>query len=250
MEPITIGMMLMAAAAGMNAKAANDANRKQQAEIRASQARQGALQDQATAKAKAHAQEYDPGERKNRNDQIAQDLTAGYEKEIAAPMVTAQGVQIGSTLPEGEGGGDYLKTRAREAAKTTESLRALAALMGRTGAASELRRGEAVRFGDTANDIAGVGRHAGNIWGADQAGISAAGNPSLGLQLGAAALNAYGMSNVMGAGLNGGSAVGAPAGGGGVGLQASPGQGSWLAAPANDGALRFGNTQGLKASWR
>lgn len=243
MDPISIGLML--AAAALSAKANNDAAKRQQAQTREAMGRQMAQQQRATETVAKRAGQFDAGERKDKNDAIAQQLTEGYEREVAAPAITAQGIQVGTTIPDADAGGDYLKTKARETAKSTASLRALAALMGRTGAASELRRGEAVSIGDTAGDIGRIGTGANNIWGADQVGIQAAGQPSLGMQLASSALGAYGMGRMASAGVGGApSSVGTPTGGGaagGLGFNPNGAQGMGLR-PGAGGA-------GLRAAW-
>lgn len=242
-DPVSIGLLLGSAA--LSLKANNDAAKRSQAQTREAMGRQMAQQQRATETVAKRAGQFDAGERKDRNDAIAQQLTEGLEREVAGPMVTAQGIQVGTTIPDAQGGGDYLKAKARETARATESLRALAALMGRTGAASELRRGEAVGIGDTAGEIGRIGTGANNIWGADQVGIQAAGQPSLGMQLASAALGAYGMGRMAGAGLGGKpSAVGAPSGGGvpgGIGINPNGAQGLGLRPGA-------GST-GLRAAW-
>lgn len=227
MEPTTLAISAMLASAALSAKANHDAARRQQAAAREAQGRQLQAQQRATDTAMRRVQDYDPGERKDRNDDIAQEITGNLEQQAAQPMITAQGLQVGATIPDAEGGGDYLKTKAREAAKTTASLRALAALMGRTGAASELRRGEAVRFGDTSGDIGRIGAGANNIWNADQVGIQAAGQPSLGMQLASSALGAYGMGTMASAGVGGGTTA--------TTVPTSPGplgSGTWYPSPA------------------
>lgn len=241
MDPFSIGLMLASAALSQHAN--NAALKKQQQQAVQAQQRQLQQRNMATDAAMKRVQDFDPGTRQKRQDEITQELTTGYEREVAAPAITAQGTQIGATLPQGEGGTDYLKARAREQAKATESLRALAALMGRTGSAGELRRGEAVGFGDTAGEVSRIQNHAGNLWQADQVGIEAAGQPSLGASLASAALGAYGMNQMVTSGLNGPSIVGAPTGGGvpgGVGI--NPAAGSGL-------GLKGGRGLGLKGAW-
>lgn len=242
-DPVSIGLLL--ASAALSAKANNDAAKRSQAASREAQSRQLAAQNRSTESAMKRVQDFDAGDRKDKNDSIAQQLTEGLEREVATPAITAQGVQVGTTIPDAEAGGDYLKAKARETAKSTASLRALAALMGRTGAASELRRGEAVSIGDTAGDIGRIGTGANNIWGADQVGIQAAGQPSLGMQLASSALGAYGMGRMASAGVGGApSSVGTPTGGGaagGLGFNPNGAQGMGLR-PGAGGA-------GLRAAW-
>jgi hypothetical protein len=203
-------IIAMIVAAAMQQKASSDAARRQKEQAVLAQQRQLAAQNEATQVASKKAAEFDAPQRAEKQDQIAQDLTANYQQQIAAPQVTAQGVQVGSTVPEAAAGADYSLARAKEQAKTTASLHALAGLMGRIGSTSELRRREAVGIGDTAGTIGRIQTGANNIWQADQAGVQAAGRPDPWLQIGAGALNAYGMSGLMASGLGGTGAGAAP----------------------------------------
>lgn len=191
----------MLAGAGVQAYAQRQAAKRQQATLDAARARQLQVQDQAAEEAARAAARFDPQQRLAQQEQIRQELTQQLQQPINRPQITAQGVQVGSTLPEGTGGGDYLAARAREAAKTQESLRALAAIMGRQGAASELRRGEAVGLGDATQRVASLGTHADNLWQAAQPGIETAGTPSLGMMLAGEGLRQYGASRIAGSGL-------------------------------------------------
>jgi hypothetical protein len=222
-DPVSIGLMLGSAA--LSAHANSQAAKKQRQAAVEAQQRQNQQRNLATDAALKRALEFDAGKRNESQEQIAQEMTESLQAEVAQPGITAQGVQVGATLPEGEGGGDYLKAKAREQAKSTESLRALAALMGRTGSAAELRRREAVGIGDTAGEIGRIGTHAGNIFQADQVGIQAAGTPSIGLQLGAAALGAAGMGRMATAGVPSAPAGTPTANGVGFNLGAPSGMG-------------------------
>lgn len=190
MDPLSIGAMLLSAVVQQQTQAAA-AQRQKQMAIQ-SQQRALASQNQATDAAMKQVQEFDPGTRKEKQDQIQQDLTAQYEKAASSP-ITAQGVQVGATIPDAAGSADYLAAKAREAAKAAQSNRSLAALFGRIGSAGQLRRGEAVGIGDTAGEIGRIQTGANNVAGIDQIGIEAAGQPSLGGMLASSALGAYGM---------------------------------------------------------
>ena len=189
MDPSTIAMLV---AAAVNMYGQQSAARKQQAGAVQAQQRQLNAQNQATDVAMKQVQEFDPTTRNEANQTIAQDLTTQYEKAASQP-ITTQGVEVGKTI--NSGGTDYLAAKAKEQAKSAESLRNLAQLMGRTGAASQLRRNEAVRFGDTAGEIGRIQSGANNMAGIDEIGIQAAGQQSIGSQLLAAGLNAYGMGS-------------------------------------------------------
>src|SRR5205085_9723649 len=134
MDPITIAALVaMLAGAGMQYSAQQSAGKKQQQAAVEAQRRQLAAQNEATQIAARKAGEFDPANRQQQQEQIAQQLQGEYEKTIEAPQVTAQGTQIGSTLPAGAGGTEYLTAQAKEEAKTQASLHALAGLMGRKG---------------------------------------------------------------------------------------------------------------------
>jgi len=170
---------------------AEAAERQRRAAVQ-SQQRALASQNQATDVALKQTQEFDPGTRKEKQDQIQQDLISQYEKAASNP-ITAQGVQVGATIPDSAGSADYLTAKARETAKAAASNRGLAALFGRIGSAGQLRQDEAVGIGDAAGEIGRIKTGANNVAGIDQIGIDAAGQPSLGGMLIGSALSAYGM---------------------------------------------------------
>lgn len=182
----------MLAGAGMQYKASTDASKRQKEQALQSQQRQLAAQNEATAAAAKRAGDFDPTTRQANQQQIQQQLTDTYDRQVSQPQITAQGVQVGSTIPQAQGGTDYLTAKAKEQAKTTASLRGLAALMGRIGSASELRKNEAVGFGDTAGEIGRIQNGAGNIAGIDGIGIQAAGTPNAGMMFAGQVLGAAG----------------------------------------------------------
>lgn len=198
-DPFSIALMVGGAA--LQHQANNAALKKQQAEAVRMQQRQLQQRNMATDAAMRRVEEFDPGTRQKAHDALQQELTQGFEQQAAQPQITAQGVQVGSTIPEGQGGAEFLTARAREQQKAQASLRALAALMGRTGAATELRRNEAVGFGDTAGEIGRIQNHAGNIAGIDEIGIQAAGQVNPVAQIAGAAMSALGSGRMAGAGL-------------------------------------------------
>lgn len=189
MDPFSIGAMILSAVIQQRTQAAA-AQRQQRAAVQ-SQQRALSSQNQATDAALKQVDQFDPTTRKDKQDEIQQDLTAQYEKAASSP-ITAQGVQVGATIPDSAGSADYLTAKAKETAKAAASNRNLAALFGRIGSAGELRRGEAVGIGDTAGEIGRIQTGANNVAGIDQIGIEAAGQPSLGGMLVSSALGAYG----------------------------------------------------------
>jgi hypothetical protein len=210
------------ASAAIGANAQNQAAKRQKQLAVEAQQRQLNAQNQATDVAMKRVQEFDPNIRKTNQEQIQQELTAELDQQVSQPQITAQGVQVGSTIPESAGSKDYLTAKAREAAKTTASLRGLAALMGRIGSAGDLRRGEAVGIGDTAGAVGRIQTGAGNIFAADQAGINSV-QPNTGAMLASAALRAYGAAGAPGMG---GSASATPTTG--TFARMDRGQANWL----------------------
>lgn len=204
MDPFTIASLIaMVAGAGLQYHTTTKANKNQQQAALAAQQRQLDEQNQATQVAARKAAEFDPANRNAQQQQIQEALTGELNAQVDQPQITAQGVQVGATLPEGGATTDYLATKAREQAKATESLRGLAALMGRIGGANELRRNEAIGFGDAAGQIGRIQTGANNIFGADQVGIDAAGQPNVGAMVAGEALRgagAYGMTRKPAAG--------------------------------------------------
>lgn len=196
MDPLSIGIMLLSAA--MSAKAQNDAAQKQQRLAMESHQRALQAQNQATDVAMKRVQEFDPTVRKAQQDEIQTQLTDKYQQAATPTPITAQGVQVGQTIPGGTA--DYLANKGRETAKAAESNRNLAALLGRIGSAGQLRRNEAVGIGDTAGQIGRIGTGADNMSQIDQIGINAV-QPSLGMTLAGQALGAYGMGRAATSGL-------------------------------------------------
>ena len=186
-DDLALAAMIASAAIQYNTQA-QAASRQRRAAVEA-QGRQLAAQNQATDAAAKRAQEFQPEVRKERQDQIAQDLTQQYQGAAEAKPITAQGVEVGQTIPGGTA--DYLASKARETAKATETNRRLAALFGRIGAAGQLRRDEATGIGDTAGQIGRIQSGANNIAGIDQIGIQNAGQPSLGGMIASQALGQY-----------------------------------------------------------
>lgn len=186
-DPISIGVMLLGSA--LQAKAQSDAAAKQQRMAVESRQRALQAQNQATDVAMKRVQEFDPTARKAKQDEIQTQLTDQYQTAAAGTPITAQGVQVGQTIPGGSA--DYLAAKGRETAKAAESNRNLAALLGRIGSAGQLRRNEGVAFGDTAGQIGRIGTGANNMSAIDEIGIKNV-QPSLGMMLAGQAIGGYG----------------------------------------------------------
>lgn len=191
-DPISIGLLI--AGTALQQKSQSDAISKQRRMAVESQQRALQSQNQATDAAMRRVQEFAPEQRQQQQQEIAQDLTQQYEGAASQP-ITAQGVQVGQSLPEGSGTTDYLAAKARETAKGAESSRALAALFGRLGAAGQLRRNEATGIGDTAGEIGRIQTGANNMGAIDQIGIDSV-QPSIGMSLAGQALSGYGMGRM------------------------------------------------------
>lgn len=207
MDPLSLGMML--AGAFLTSKAQTDAAAKQQRLAVESRQRALQAQNQATDVAMRQVQEYDPATRKAKQDEIQTQLTDQFQQAAAGTPITAQGVQVGQTIPGGSA--DYLAAKGRETAKAAESNRQLAALFGRIGSAGQLRRNEGVAFGDTASEIGRIGTGANNVAQIDQIGIDSV-TPSLGMTLAGSALGAYGAGKLATSGLGTVAKAGAPGG--------------------------------------
>ena len=190
-DPISIGVMLLGSA--LQAKAQSDAAAKQQRMAMESRQRALQAQNQDTDVAMKQVQEFDPNVRKAKQDEIQTQLTDQYQTAATAAPITAQGVQVGQTIPGGTA--DYLAAKGRETAKAADSNRNLAALLGRIGSAGQLRRNEGVAFGDTAGQIGRIGTGANNMSEIDQIGINSV-TPSLGMTIAGSALGAYGMGKL------------------------------------------------------
>lgn len=200
MDPISIGLML--AGAAITAHGQNQALKRQKQIQVASQQEQLRARDRATDTAMKRAMEFQAGDRQERQDEIAQQLESEFQPAVQGSPITAQGVQVGSTIPTSAATSDYLAATAREKAKATDSLRTLAQLMGRIGSAGQLRRDEAIGLGDTAGEIGRIQGNAGNMAEIENIRTNAV-TPSLGSQLIGGAMSAYGAGRMAGAGVGG-----------------------------------------------
>jgi hypothetical protein len=202
MDPLTLAIITTLAGTGLQVYSQNQAAKRQQQAALESQQRQLAARNQTTDMAAKAANEFDPTTRDKNLQDATQQLTQQYEQAAQQQPITAQGVQVGSTIPTQAGGADYTMAKAKETAKTTASLRALAGLMGRIGGAGQLRQNEAIKIGDTAGNVERVQRGADNIAGIDQIGIQAAGQQNPWTQIAGAGLQSYGLSGLATAGLS------------------------------------------------
>lgn len=202
MDPLSIGLML--AGAAVTAYGQNQALERQKKIQLASQQEQMRLRDRATDVAMRKALEFQGDDRKARQDEIAQQLEGEFRPASEGTPITAQGVQVGATIPGEAATRDYLAASAREKAKATDSLRTLAQLMGRLGSAGQLRRDEAIGLGDTAGEIGRIQGHAGNLAEIENIRTNAV-TPSLGSQLIGGAMSAYGAGRLASGGIGAGA---------------------------------------------
>ncbi|MBX3610396.1 MAG: hypothetical protein KF871_10930 [Hydrogenophaga sp.] len=199
-DALYIGAML--AGTALANKAQTDALKKQR-EIQVGNQRMLSQQrDAATDVALRKALEFQGEDRQARQDEIAKALEADFKPAVEGTPITAQGVQVGSTIPTAGATSDYLAATAREKAKTTDSLRSLAQLMGRIGSAGQLRRDEAVGIGDAAGQIGRIQNNAGNMAEIENIRANSV-TPSLGLQLAGSALSAWGGGKLASSGVGG-----------------------------------------------
>ena len=203
-DAITIGIML-AGAAATNHGQAQALKRQKQIAVEGQRA-QLAARNEATDVAMRKALEFNPDTRAEQQQEIAQNLEGDYRQAVEGSPITAQGVQVGSTIPTAAGTTDYLAATAREKSKSAESLRTLAQLMGRIGSAGQLRRNEAVGLGDTAGQIGRIQDGASNM---DQISSHQANmvTPSLSSQLIGGALSAYGAGRMASSGVGAGKSA-------------------------------------------
>lgn len=197
MIPFALPFLAMLAGTAVQAYGQNQALKKQQGIALRGQREQLDARNQATQLASQRASEFDPTQRQDRQNEITQNLETQFNEASQGAPITAQGVQVGATIPGTSATGDYLAATAREKAKSTASLRDLASLMGRIGSAGQLRRNEAVGIGDTAEQIGRIQGNAQNMVGIGEMEANAV-TPSLGSQLLGGALSAYG-SGALGA---------------------------------------------------
>jgi hypothetical protein len=202
MDPITIGSLIAVLAGGYMQHQAVAQQAERQAQLaRLSQMGQLQAQDRATKVVAQTSEDFDATKRKAVGDALAGQLQQTFEQAAQPTALTAQGVQVGTTLPAGQGGSAYTADQAREAAKTAESMRQFAAIMGRTTAPGLQREREAVKVGDAAGAVGRIQTGANNIAGIDRIGIQSV-LPNAALSIGGQALQAYGVGKLATSGMS------------------------------------------------
>lgn len=191
-------LMAMVAGSAMQYKAQQDASKRQQAETRASLARQAEFQQQAERKAMDTAQEFTTDNRSEKQQQIEENLI----QEFIKPAESAQQINSAQSTTQGNVSNDYTAAKAGRELETMKTAQALARILGKTTSAGRLRTNESIRVADAASGIDQLGNFSRGQAGADQLAIQNAGRPSAGMMLGGSALQAAGGAALAG-GANG-----------------------------------------------
>lgn len=194
MDPFTIASLVaMVAGAGLQYKASQDAQANQQRMIQESLARQTEFQKQAEKKALDTAEQFAPGDRQQKQAEIAQQIT----ENLIQPVSESQAIRSEQTSTQGDVSDDYTTAKAKSDLNVLKQAQALAALLGKTSSASRLRLNEAINMGDTAQGIGQIASFAGGQRAADQIGINQAGNPNAGSMFLGSLLQGAGTAGLM-----------------------------------------------------
>ena len=195
MDPITIASLVaMLAGAGLQYKAASDAQARQRDEIARSLAAQKELQTQAEKKALDTAQAYDPGQRLATQEQIATDI----EQSLIKPVSESQAIRSQQTTTQGDTSSDYTVAKAASDLQTMKQAEQLARLLGKTTSASRLRMGEGIKLMDAGQAIDQLGSFSRGQAGADNVAIQQAGLMSPGQVFAGQLLQAAGSAGLIG----------------------------------------------------
>lgn len=200
MDPITIAALVaMVAGAGMQYKAAQDAQSRQNAAIREGLARQRDLQQQAEQKALGTARQYNTEDRKAEQTQIADQIT----QELLTPVSESQTIRSQQQTTQGNVSDDYSTAKAASDVASLKAAEQLARLLGKSTSANRLRMNEGIRLMDTGQAIDQLGSFSRGNQGADQIAIQVAGRPDAKLQFAGSVLQGLGTAGLMGAGSTG-----------------------------------------------
>jgi hypothetical protein len=195
MDPFTIAALVsLVGGAFLQNQAQESAAKRQQATIRDSLERQQSYQRQAEQTAMQKAQEFAPQNRQDKQDDIEQNIT----QQMLQPVQQQADIQSAPSV-QGDVSTDYTTAKAASQAEQLKSAETLARIFGRTGAASELRQGEAIGLGDTGQQIDTLHNFSQGQGAADQYGINAAGIPNGGAMLAGTVLQGAGQAGLMGA---------------------------------------------------
>lgn len=208
----------MIAGAAVQYKASADAQKRQQAEIRAGLASQRELQMQAEQKALGAAEKFATPERKAEQQQIEDTIT----QELIAPVSESQTIRAGQQTTQGNVSSDYKTAKAASDINAMKAAESLARMMGKTSSANRLRMNEGIRLADTGMDIDRLAGFSRGQAGADQIATQQAGLVDPGMMFAGSLLQSAGSAGLM---AGAGGATGKAAG---SGLQGSTGAGTSL----------------------
>lgn len=189
-------LVAMVAGAGMQYKAAQDAQERQNAAIREGLQRQRDLQIQAEQKAMGTAREFNTEDRRTEQTQIADQIT----QELLAPVSESQAIRAQQTTTQGNVSNDYTTAKAASDVQSLKAAEQLARLLGKSTSANRLRMNEGIRLMDAGQAIDQLGNFSRGNQGADQIAIQVAGRPDAGLQFGGSVLQGIGSAGLMGGG--------------------------------------------------
>lgn len=199
-------LVSMIAGAAVQAHAVQQARARQQHALREAMQRQRQFQQQAEQTVMRQAQDFDPQQRQQRQQAIAQRLEQALRPE-PAPAPPGQGE---APAEQGRVSHDYLDARAQAHTQVQRDAQRLAHLLGQTAAAQRLRQREGWAMGDTGLALNQLSRHAQGIQMADNVGVEQAGTPSIWQQLLGGVLQSAGSVGLM-KGLGSAGAAGATA---------------------------------------
>lgn len=227
-------LVSMIAGAGMQYKAASDAQRRQQEEIRAGLASQRELQMQAEQKALGAAEKFATPDRQADQKQIEDTIT----EELIAPVSESQTIRAGQQTTQGDVSGDYKAAKATSDINALKAAEGLARMMGKTSSANRLRMNEGIRLADTGMDIDRLASFSRGQAGADQIATQQAGQMDPGLVFSGSILQGLGSAGMMMGGGSAGTAAG-------DGLKATTGNGTSLFNPTGGLGLKMSGGSGL-----
>lgn len=181
------------AGAGMQYKAAQDAQARQNREIQASLQNQRKLQMEAEQKALSKAREFAPEDRAKNQQQIAEQIT----EELIAPVSESQAIRSQQQATQGTVSQDYTMAKAAADLEAMKRAETVARLLGKTTSASRLRMNEGIGLMDTGQAIDQLNSFSRGQQGADNLAIEVAGRVNPGMQLAGSLLQTAGTAGLM-----------------------------------------------------
>lgn len=177
MDPFTMAVIATVAGAAVNQKAAQDAQRRQNEEIRRSLENQRRYQLEAEQKALTTAKSFDMAGRAKTQENIAQEI----EASLLSPVSESQAIRSEQQATKGDVSTDYATAKTASDIETAKQAQKLAKLLGKTTSAGRLRMDESFRMLDAGQDIDRIANFARGTAGADNIAIEQAGrvNPKM-----------------------------------------------------------------------